>query len=137
MKIVKTTKPKPMVGLHENYHLQNVYYQCGQALCKGGDEPYRTPENTINSPKSHYDYEMYAKACHLRWKNKLTYEEIVTEMEDSFGILINHSMIEKILKIYEIACSNKYKPEYIEKIKKNGGVLLTIDGMKPLKGNLG
>lgn len=137
MKIVKTTKPKPMVGLHENYHVQNVYYQCGQALCKGGDEPYTTPENTINPPKSHYDYEVYAKVCHLRWKNKLTYEEIVTEMEDSFGILINHSMIEKILKIYEIACSNKYKPEYIKKIKKNGGVLLTIDGMKPLKGNLG
>jgi len=43
MKIIKTTRPKPMVGLYENYYVQTVYYQCGQALCDGGDEPYKTP----------------------------------------------------------------------------------------------
>jgi len=137
MKIVKTTRPKPMVGLYENYYVQTVYYQCGQTLCEGGDEPYTTPKNTIHPPKSHYDYEVYAKTCQIRWKSKSTYEEIVEAMEEQFGILIDHSMIEKILKIYEIACSKRYKLEYIEKIKKNGGVLLTIDGMQPLKGNPG
>lgn len=137
MKIIKTTRPKPMVGLYENYYVQTVYYQCGQALCDGGDEPYKTPKNTMHPPKSHYDYEVHAKVCQVRWKSKSTYEEIVEAMEEQFGILIDHSMIEKILKIYEIACSKRYKPEYVEKIKKNGGVLLTIDGMQPLKGNLG
>ena len=135
MRIVSSPKPKLIVGLRENYEVRKVYYRCGQALCPGGDEPYITPKNPLYPSKSHYDYEIYAKVAELRWKYKLTYEEIVKEMEDQFGILINHSMIEKILKIYEIGCSEKYKPEYTEKINMNGGILLTIDGMKPLKGN--
>jgi len=135
MRIVSSPKPKLIVGLRENYEVRKVYYRCGQALCPGGDEPYITPENPLYPPKSHYDYEIYAKVAELRWRYKLTYEEIVNEMEDQFGILINHSMIEKILKIYEIGCSEKYKPEYTEKINEKGGILLTIDGMKPLKGN--
>lgn len=135
MRIVSSPKSKLVVGLRENYEVRKVYYQCGQALCPGGDESYKTPENTFYPSKSHYDYDIYAKVVELRWKYKITYEEIVKEMEARFGILINHSMIEKILKIYEIGCSIKYKPEYVEKINANGGVLLTIDGMKPLKGN--
>ena len=135
MRIISSPKPKLVVGLRENYYVRKVYYQCGQALCPGREEPYTAPENTFYPSKSHYDYEVYAKVVELRWKYKLTYGEIVKEMKDQFGIIINHSMIEKILKIYEIGCSEKYKPEYIEKIKANGGVLLTIDGMKPLKGN--
>ena len=56
-------------------------------------------------------------------------------MEREFGIVLNLATIERMLKTYEIGCSQKYKPEYIEKVRANGGVLLTIDGMKPLKGN--
>jgi len=56
-------------------------------------------------------------------------------MEKDFGIVLNLATTERMLKTYEIGCSQKYKPEYIKKIQANGGVLLTIDGMKPLKGN--
>ena len=56
-------------------------------------------------------------------------------MEKDFGIVLNLATTERILKTYEIGCSQKYKPEFIEKVRANGGVLLTIDGMMPLKGN--
>lgn len=137
MKIVKTSKPVPIVGLLENYDVRKVYYRCGKALCPGGDEPSVSPENTIYPPKSDYDYEVYAKVAELRWKNKHTYEEIIDEMDSQFGIRLNLATIERMLKVYEIGCSEKYKPEYVEKIKKNGGVLLTIDGMRPSPGNSG
>lgn len=137
MKIVNTAKPVPIVGLLENYDVIRVKYRCGKALCIGGDEPSTSAKNTIYPPKSDFDYEVHAKVVELRWNKKLTYEEIIDEMNRRFGILLNLATIERMLKAYEIGCSEKYKHEYVEKIKKNGGVLLTIDGMRPSPGNPG
>lgn len=125
------------MGLLENYDVRKVYYRCGKALCPGGDEPSVSPENTIYPPKSDYDDEDYAKVAELRWKNKHTYEKIIDEMDSQFSIRLNLATIERMLKVYEIGCSEKYKSEYVEKIKKNGGVLLTINGMRPSPGNPG
>jgi len=135
IKIVSSMVVGPIVGLTENYDVQKYYYQCGRALCDGGDEKPTKAENTIYPPKSDYDYDVYAKVAEFRWKHKLTYEEIITRMQKDFGIVLNLATTERMLKTYEIGCSQKYKPEYREKIKANGGVLLTIDGMQPLKGN--
>lgn len=135
IKIVSSMVVGPIVGLTENYDVQKYYYQCGRALCDGGDEKPTKAENTIYPPKSDYDYDVYAKVAEFRWKHKLTYEEIIARMQKDFGIVLNLATTERMLKTYEIGCSQKYKPEYIEKIKANGGVLLTIDGMQPLKGN--
>ena len=135
MKIVSSSIVGPIVGLTENYNVQKCYYQCGKALCQGGEEKPIKPKNTIFPPKSDYDYEVHAKVAEFRWKRKCTYEEIISEMKKEYGIILNLATIERMLKTYEIGCSQKYKPDYVEKISANGGVLLTIDGMKPLKGN--
>ena len=135
MKIVSSTVVGPIVGLTENYDVRKYYYQCGRALCDGGDEESIKPKNTIYPPKSDYDYEVHAKVAEFRWRHKLTYEEIIDAMKKDFGIVLNLATIERMLKTYEIGCSLKYKPKYIKNIQKNGGILLTIDGMQPLKGN--
>jgi len=135
LKIASSMVVGPIVGLTENYNVQKYYYQCGQALCDGGEDKPIQARNTIYPPKSDYDYEVHAKVAEFRWKHKLTYEEIIARMQKDFGIILNLATIERMLKTYEIGCSQKYKPEYIKKIKANGGVLLTIDGMQPLKGN--
>ncbi len=135
LKIVSSTVVGPIVGLTDNYNVQKYYYQCGRALCNGGDLKPVQAENTIYPPRSDYDYEVHAKVAEFRWDRKLTYVEIIAQMQKDFGIILNLATIERMLKTYEIGCSQKYKPEYIEKIKANGGVLLTIDGMQPLKGN--
>ncbi len=135
MKIVSSSIVGPIVGLTENYNVQKRYYKCGRALCQGGEEKPIKPKNTIYPPKSDYDYELYTKVVKFRWKRKLTYEEIISKIEKKFGIILNLATIERMLKTYEMGCSQKYKPEYKKKIQDNGGVLLTIDGMKPLKGN--
>lgn len=137
MKIVKTSIIGPIVGLLENYDVSRVYYRCGKALCPGEEEAPISPENTIYPYKSDYDYEIYAKVAELRWRDKHTYVEIIEEMNKQFAIMLNLATIERMLKVYEIGCSEKYKPEIVEKIKKNGGLLLTIDGMRPSPGNPG
>ncbi|MBD3256274.1 MAG: hypothetical protein GF383_14345 [Candidatus Lokiarchaeota archaeon] len=135
IKIVSSMVVGPIVGLTENYDVQKYYYKCGRALCKGGDLKPLRAKNTIYPPKSDYDYEVHAKVAEYRWKQKLTYEEIIKKMKKDFGIILNLATVERMLKTYEVGCSQKYKPEFKQKIKANGGVLLTIDGMQPLKGN--
>lgn len=135
MKIVRTYTIGPVVGLTGNYNVQKRSYRCGKASCPGGEEKPVKPKNTIYPPKSDFDYEVHAKVAEYRWKRKLTYEELIETMEREFGIVLNLATIERMLKTYEIGCSEKYKPQYVEKIRANGGVLLTVDGMKPLKGN--
>lgn len=135
LKIVSSTVVGPIVGLTENYNVQKYYYQCGQALCDGGEDKPIQARNTIYPPKSDYDYEVHAKVAEFRWKHKLTYEEIIARMQKDFGIILNLATTERMLKSYEIGCSQKYKPEYMQKIQENSGILLTIDGMQPLKGN--
>jgi len=38
------------------------------------------------------------------------------------------------LKLYEIGCAQKYKPDVVKKLKENDGIILTLDAMEPLKG---
>src|SRR3972149_4203546 len=133
-KIIDTLIVGPIVGLYENYNVHVVSYRCGNLLCKGSEEHSVKPENRLYPPKSDFDYEVHAKVAEMRWRRKLTYEEIIIEMEKEHDIRLNLATIERMLKIYEIGCSQKYRPEYVEKIQKKGGILLTIDGMKPLKG---
>jgi hypothetical protein len=135
MKIISSTIVGPIVGLIENYDVQKYYYRCERVLCDGGEKKPIQAENTIYPPKSDFDYEVHAKVAEFRWRRKLTYEEIITEMKKDHGIVLNLATVKRMLKTYEIGCSQKYKQEFIRKIRKHGGVLLTIGGMRPLKGN--
>jgi hypothetical protein len=134
MKVESHSKPVMRIGLRENYETSVAYYRCGHPFCQGSQEPSIRPDNPYCADHDEYDYEVKAKVCELRWAHRLTYEEIVQEMDRLYGIKINHSAIEIILKIYELGCAERYRPEYLEKIRDRGGVLLQLDAMKPLKG---
>ena len=105
MNIATTSIVGPIVGLTENYNVQKRYYQCGKALCKGGEETPIKPKNSIYPSKSDYDYEVHSKVVEYRWRRKFTYEEIIIDMEKDFGIILNLATIERMLKTYEIGCS--------------------------------
>lgn len=134
MKIEARSYPRMTVGLHENYELVTTYYRCGIFSCPGHNEPTIQPPNPHVGPKLEYDFDVLTKIVEFRWKYALTYDKIVERMEIEYGILINHSAVENTLKLYEIGCAGKYKPEYIAEIKKIGGIILTIDAMKPMNG---
>ena len=134
MKIDSHSKPVMRIGLRENYETSTAYYRCGHPFCQGSQEPLIRPANPYCAEHDEYDYEVKAKVCELRWAHRLTYEEIVQEMDRLYGIKINHSAIEIILKMYELGCAERYRPEYLKKIYERGGVLLQLDAMKPLKG---
>lgn len=137
MGITTRSRPRLVVGLAENYDLITAYYKCGQLGCLGDQEEPIRPDNPYHAPHYDYDYEVLAKICELRWKHKKTYEEISTEMESTYGIDVSISTVENDLRTYEIGCQQKYKPTYVKDIQEFGGVILTVDGMQPLKGKKG
>ena len=134
MKIVYHGKPVIRIGLRENYETSMAYYRCGHLLCPGARDPLVRAPNPYCADFDEYDYEVKAKVCELRWTQRLTYEEIVTEMDRLYDIKINHSAIEITLKMYELGCAEKYRLDYFRRIRARGGVLLQVDAMKPLKG---
>jgi len=137
MKVEARSKPRLVIGLHENYEIVTTYYRCGKFPCPGNNEPYIQPPNSYVSLNNEYDFDVMTTIVEYRWKNALSYEKIVDKMKEDHGVIINHSAVENILKLYEIGCADKYKREYIAAIQSFGGIILTVDAMDPLKGERG
>jgi len=88
-------------------------------------------------PNGSFDWEVIATVCVIRWSNHCTYEEIIAELASRHDIRMCQDTVERFLKTYEIACEARYRPAYVEKIRANGGVIVAIDGIDPLKGEKG
>lgn len=134
MKVQSRAKPRGVVGKRENYKTIKVYHVCGNSSCPGCLEKPIFAPNPHVKPSCTFDIEVQALICELRWKHHKTELEIVEELKDEYCITISIGQVGNTLKMYEIGCSQEYKPELVKKIEENGGVILTVDAMEPLKG---
>ncbi len=137
LRISSHSRPRFIVGLLEDYQSTTAYYWCGNPLCPGFKSNPVHPENADVPPLGTFDYDVLAKVCELRWGSRLTYDEIVSELGARYHIGMCTNTVERILKTYEVGCEGRYRPEYVAKIRANGGVILTVDCMQPLKGEKG
>jgi hypothetical protein len=137
MKVEARSYPRLVVGLRENYELVTTYYRCGKFPCAGNFEPYLQPPNQHVGTGYDYDFDVMTKIVEYRWRNKLSYKGIVDNLERDYNLVISVSSVENVLKLYEVGCADKYRPEYVADIRSFGGIILTIDGMEPLKGERG
>ncbi|HME52780.1 MAG TPA: hypothetical protein VKM55_11225 [Candidatus Lokiarchaeia archaeon] len=134
MKVQARSKPHKVVGKDENYCLVTVYRRCGNSLCPGSLEKPIAPENPYVMLGCEFDYDVQALICELRFKHHYTDKEITEYLPEHHGIWIDETTVGDIVKLYEVGCSQKLKPKMVEKIKRNGGIILTVDAMEPLKG---
>ncbi|HME51377.1 MAG TPA: hypothetical protein VKM55_04115 [Candidatus Lokiarchaeia archaeon] len=134
MKVQARSKPHRVVGKEENYIIITVYRRCGNSFCPGSFERPIAPENPYVMIGYEFDYEVQALICEMRYKDHYTDKEISEHMQEERGIWIDETTVGDIVRLYEVACSQKCKPEIVEKVKKNGGIFLTVDAMEPLKG---
>jgi len=135
MVIRHSSKPRTIIDLEHNIQIITNYYRCNTDGCEGMKSRYLRPENPYAPPKADFSFEVYAKICAYRWKKLRTYHEIMDDMQTDYNIHLTQSTVECALKIYEIGCAEKYRDKYIEMIRKNGGIIITIDGMAPIQGN--
>lgn len=139
MAILKTSRAT-IIGLHENYSVITPHYCCmhkdcpGEIVRKRKKKPrtFMKPNNLFHAPYASYDNDVQTEVIRLRWQDKHTQKEIIQKLKNNFDIVMDQSAVEPILKIYEIACAEEYRPEYIAQIQKNGGIILCIDVMKPI-----
>ena len=144
MAILKTGRAT-IIGLHENYLVITPHYCCMHEDCPGEikrkekkkPRTFIKPDNPFHVPYASYDYDVQTEVIRLRWQDKHTHKEIVQKLKNNFDIVMDPSTVEPILKIYEIACAEEYRPEYVAKIQNNGGIILCIDVMKPIGGKKG
>jgi len=134
MKIQARSKPRCLAGSQENYKFIKVCRRCGSSLCPGRYEKPISPPDPPALTGFTLDLEVQARICEMRWKDRNTEAEIVDRLRRENGIIITEGTVGNVLRLYEIGCSQKYKPEIVEKIKANRGIILTIDAMEPLKG---
>jgi len=66
---------------------------------------------------SDIDLDVQADICEIRFKYNRIAKEIVEHLQQEYGIRMCESNIGYILKRYEIGCSQKYKPEMVERLK--------------------
>lgn len=137
LRVSAHSRPRFIVGLLEDYQSTTAYYWCGNPLCPSFKRNPVHPGNTDVPPLGTFDFEVLAKVCEFRWGNRLTYEEIVTELATRYNIGMCTNTVERILKTYEVGCEGKYRPEFVTKIRANEGVIVTVDCMQPLKGEKG
>jgi hypothetical protein len=134
LKVKSRSEPRYVVGVDDNYQIVKVYRVCGNSMCPGClEKPVFVP-NPYVKPRCTFDIEVQALICKLRWIDHKTEEEIVNFLWEVHEIKISMGHVGNILKMYEIGCSQAYKPEFVKQITKNGGIILTVDAMEPLKG---
>src|SRR5271157_324843 len=137
MRIETHSKPRMVEGILEDYRHSDAYYRCGQFGCPGTKEPLFVPPSPYVPPGGTYDYEVIAKVNELRWQNHRDYKEIVADMAQQFGIHLCPRTVGDMIKLYEIGCEGIFRPAYLEKVHANGGVIIAIDAIDPLKGKKG
>nr|MDO8115963.1 hypothetical protein [Candidatus Sigynarchaeota archaeon] len=133
-KVQARSKPHHVVGKGENYIVVTVYRRCGNSMCPGCLKQPIAPKNPYVLLNCEFDIEVQALVCELRFKYHRTDVEITDILRTEHGIWMDASTAGDIIRMYEIGCSQKYKPETIEKMKANGGIMITMDAMEPLKG---
>jgi hypothetical protein len=134
MKVQARSRPHKVVGKEENYRIITVYRRCGNSMCPGCLEKPIAPANLYVMPGCEYDYDVQALMCELRFKHHFTDKEIADCLHESHNIWVDETTVGDTVKLYEVACSQAYKPEKVEEIKDHGGIILTVDAMEPLKG---
>ncbi len=137
MRIATHSKPRMVIDVSEDYATSTGYYWCGNPACLAIKRNPTRPENPHVPPDGVYSLEVMMEVCLLRWTRHCTYEEIVAELATQHGIGLSLATVERFLKTYEIACEARYRPKFIAKIQANGGIILAIDSIVPLKGEKG
>jgi len=138
----KTTKK---IGINGNYAITKEYYACTHKSCQSNIDRINSgtkrklvcADNSHSARQCDYDYDVQAEIIRLRWKEKKTYDEIVQHLYSNNDIKMDRSAVEPILKIYEYGCATTYKKNSIEIIRENGGIILCVDVMEPMKGREG
>jgi len=87
----------------------------------------------------HYQFslDVIAKLGHLRFNEHKTIRQIRQTLKKQFKLQISRSEVNLLCQVYLalIKANRQQDTAFLEKLRSNGGVVLSIDGVQPEKGN--
>jgi hypothetical protein len=140
---VKTLSKRTVITLREVIKVTHAGYRCPDAQCPGHQRTHRSAEaDALALPGFTYGVDIVLLVGRLRLREHQTvdelHQELLTRLEP-LGVKIARR---EVLYLFEAYCTlmrasseAKDDQEWLAQVKKNGGIIVSVDGIQPEKGN--
>lgn len=130
---------KTVTALESVYQIVNMGYRCNNHQCSKSGTVYRSAEAENMSMKYlTFGMDVLALVGQLRFKEHKTIGEIAHELEQR-GVITTERNVQKLYERYSIllhaSAETHAKKVFQEVTEEHGGIILSIDGVQPEKGN--
>src|SRR6266705_7176721 len=138
-----TLTRRTVITLQEVIRLIHAGYRCPDPQCPGHQRTYRSPAaDALALPGFTYGLDIVLLVGRLHLGKHQTVDEIHQELLERLAPLGVRISRREILYLFEAYCTLlreslevKEDQEWLGQVKKNGGILVSVDGIQPDKGN--
>jgi hypothetical protein len=132
-----------VITLQAVIKLVHAGYRCPDPDCVGSQRTYRSLQaDALALPWFTYGLDIVLLVGQLRLREHQTVDEIHQELLNRLALLGVKIARREILYLFEAYCTllrasseAKEDEEWLEQVKKNGGIIVSVDGIQPEKGN--
>ena len=120
------------------FHVTSYAYRCPNKACTQPQTIYRSMESEMLNLKYYqFSLDVIAKVGHLRFNEHATIRQTRRTLKKHFKLQISRSEVNLLSQVYLalIKANRQHDTAFLEKLRNNGGVILSIDGLQPEKGN--
>jgi hypothetical protein len=140
---VKTLSKRTVVTLAEVIKVTHVGYRCPDRQCPGSQRTYRSPAaDALALPGFTYGLDIVLLVGRLHLGKHQTVDEVHEELLERLAPLGVKISRREILYLFEAYCTllrasseAKDDVEWLRQVEKNGGIIVSVDGIQPEKGN--
>ena len=138
-----TLTRRTVITLQEVIRLIHAGYRCPDPQCPGHQRTYRSPAaDALALPGFTYGLDIVLLVGRLHLGKHQTVDEIHEELLERLAPLGVTISRREILYLFEAYCTLlrassevKEDQEWLSQVKKNGGIIVAVDGIQPDKGN--
>src|SRR6266567_2057988 len=137
-----TLTERTVITLDEVIKVVHAGYRCPDAECAGHQRTYRSVRaDALALPWFTYGVDIVLLVGRLRLREHLTVDEIHQELLKRLEPLGVKTARREVLYLFEAYCTllrasseAKDDVEWLAQVKKNGGIIVSVDGIQPEKG---
>jgi hypothetical protein len=140
---VKTLSKRTVVTLTEVIKVTHAGYRCPDVQCAGSQRTYRSAAaDALALPGCTYGLDIVLLVGRLHLGKHQTVDEVHEQLLERLAPLGVRISRREILYLFEAYCTllraaseAKDDQQWLAQVKKNGGIIVSVDGIQPEKGN--
>ncbi len=140
---VKTLSKRTVITLREVIKVTHAGYRCPDAQCPGYQRTHRSAQaDALALPGFTYGLDIVLLVGRLRLREHQTVDEVHQEVLmrlEPLGVKIARRemlyLFEAYATLMRASSEAKDDQEWLAQVKKNGGIIVSVDGIQPEKGN--